>query len=236
MNTLRLAGSALLVSLLYTGCDSTCCQDVSLVQSVLTPKGNQTPVPIITGLPTSAPCDTELTADGSQSYDPDGEIVDYTWKLDGKTLTGNSTVIATLPCDGQDHQVCLSVTDNKGAKQTTCQTIQIDNTKLQPTGTCNIEPKITYVKADSLQYKFYCTESTYNGEKISTAIAATCEWKATKTFKGGNQDIHGLTGPIKWVNVNPDIFKSMDLTLTVKAGDCEKSITEHYLIPADLPY
>ena len=231
-----LLGSALIASVLFSGCDSECCQDVLLTQSVSV-KGNQTPVPVITGLPAEAPCGTALTALGTQSYDPDGTITSYLWKLDGVSLDSDESASAILPCDGQDHQVCLTVTDDKGLQQTTCQIVRINNDKPQPpVNSCDLQSKITYEKADEMQYKFYCTESTYNGERIDAATADTCEWTATKTFKDGSVDTHGQTGAVKWVNVDPDTFKALDLTLTIKKDDCEATITEHYLIPQDLPY
>ena len=233
-------GSALLASLLFSGCDEGCCQDVALVDTALTPTGNQIPIPVITGLPAKAPCGTELTALATQSSDPDGTIVNYAWTLDGKAMNDSETgtLGATLPCDGKNHKVCLTVTDDKGASQTTCQTIVVDNgtPEPKPADSCDIVPVITYEKADAMQYKFLCTESTYNGQKIDEATAATCEWSANKYFKNGDNEIHGQTGPAKWVNVDPEIFRAMDLTLTVTKGDCRKSITKHYFIPADLPY
>jgi hypothetical protein len=238
---LFLLGSSLLAGLLWSGCNSACCQDVALVESAPSPvgeKGNMTPIPVITGLPSKAPCGITLSASATDSSDPDGSIVKYSWKLDGVVLTGNENAVTTLPCDGKNHQVCLTVTDNKGASQTTCQTVTVDNAKPEPkpADSCNIVPVITYEKADSLQYKFYCTDSTYNGKKIDEATAAECTWVAKKYFKNGDSDSHGQTGPVKWINVDPDIFKAMDLTLTVKNDDCEATVTKHYFIPADLPY
>jgi hypothetical protein len=232
-----LFASAIVSSVLFiNGCDGECCQDVLLTQSIAV-RGNQTPIPVITGLPTKSPCGTELTALATNSYDPDGTITSYIWKLDGTTLNGTESTSVLLPCDGKSHKVCLTVVDNEGAQQTTCQTLNIDNEKTEPpANNCDLKPKIIYEKADEMQYKFYCTESTYNGSKIDAETAATCQWSATKTFKDDSTDHHGLIGPAKWVNVDPDIFKSLDLTLTVKKDDCEATITEHYLIPQDLPY
>lgn len=233
-----LMSSVVLIGFLYSGCDSACCQDIPLVQTSVDQLGNLTPIPVITGLPAKAPCGTRLTASGTESSDPDGTIAAYHWTLDGNALNATQTAETTLPCDGKEHQVCLTVTDNGGASQTTCQTIQIDNTKPEPkpADTCNIVPVITYEKADAMQYKFYCTQSTYNGEPIDAATAEACEWSAIKTFQNGDSYIHGQTGPVKWINVDPEKFKALDLTLTVKNDDCEATVTKHYFIPDDLPY
>lgn len=235
------AGSVLLAVVL-SGCDSTCCQNVALVESApvkVEGKGveaNLSPIPVISGLQTQATCGTMLSANGTQSSDPDGTIVDYKWKLDGNPIDDTQNGNITLPCDNATHEVCLTVTDDKGASQSTCQKVQVVESKpVQPKG-CNIVPKITYEKADSMQYKFYCTESTYDGEKIDADTVAECDWHAKKEFTNGDFEEHNYIGPIKWVNVDPDTFKAMDLTLTVKKGDCEATITKHYFIPDDLPY
>ncbi len=234
---LFLVGSALAAIVLLNGCDSACCQDVALAETIAV-KGNQTPIPVITGLPAKAPCGTELTASGTQSHDPDGTIASYQWQLDGDALAGEGSALATLPCDGKNHTVCLTVTDNKGLSQTTCQTIVVDNgTPAPQPQACDLNPLITYEKADEMQYKFYCTDSTYNGVKIDDATAAECEWSATKYFKESDESYtHGQKGPVKWINVDPDKFRALDLTLTIKKEDCKKTITKHYFIPQDLPY
>jgi hypothetical protein len=230
-----LFASALVSSVLFiNGCDGECCQNVPLTQSVSV-KGNQTPIPVITGLPTEAPCGTELTAYGTNSYDPDGTIASYIWKLDGTTLNGSESASAVLPCDGKTHQVCLTVVDNEGLQQTTCQTININNEKTQPPiSSCDLQPKITYEKGHSLQYKFYCKDTIYDGEKIDPN-KAICEWKVSKTLIDGTTKVYQLTGPLQWINVDAKKYKALDITLSVKNDDCEASITEHYLLPKDLP-
>ena len=230
-----LLGSALLAGLIFSGCNSECCQDVVLTKSVDL-KGNKTPVPVITGLPSTVPCGTLITALGTESYDPDGSIEKYEWFLDNEKLSLIDSASTHIPCDGQPHKVCLIVTDNKNASQQVCQIITVDDEKPLPVDTCNMVPKITFEKADAKQYKFSCQESTYNDAPIDSDIAAECQWTATKTFQDGTINSHDDHGPVKWVNVDPATFKALDLTLTVKKDDCEKTITEHYIIPQDLPY
>ncbi len=230
MKTLFMLFSTLTASLFYSGCDSSCCQDVALVQSIVNENGNQTPVPVIVGLPATAPCGIELIADGKQSYDKDGTIVKYAWELDGTRIAADNATAATLPCDGQNHEVCLQVTDNMGASQMTCQTILVDNSLSQPMANCDINPEITYSSSHALEYEFSCTDSTYEGVKISASDAQSCVWRATETYTDGTTKVTTQTGPVKLLTIDPETFQSMDLTLTVKAGDCEKSVTKHYLL------
>ena len=147
-----------------------------------------------------------------------------------------------MPCDDAEHILCLSVTDNKGAKAQTCQKIAVVKNQspnieipIDP-DSCNIIPLITYEKADAQQYKFFCDETLYNNIPINPD-ATNCKWTATKTFiNDEEQESHDVEGPVKWVNVDPETFKALDLTLTVTNGDCENSITKHYVLPQDLPY
>ncbi len=240
MKKFILFSSAMAAALLLAGCDSSCCQDVVLTKSIKV-KGNQTPIPVITGIPAKSECGIVLDGSGTQSSDPDGTIVAYKWTLDGAEVNAGDNVSATLPCDGQNHNICLTVTDDKGASQTTCQTIYVvkdqPQPQPQPQDKCDtLVPKITYEKADAMQYKFSCETSTYKGNAIDAATAAVCEWYAHKIFKDDTFEDHGTTGPVKWINVDPATFKALDLTLTVNTGECKKTITEHYIIPDDLPY
>ena len=232
-----LSVSLISAAVLFNACDSSCCQNVVLTKSVEI-KGNQTPVPVITGVPVEVACGEKITADGTQSYDPDGQILQYSWTVDNLENGQFDAFSLTLPCDNQPHNICLKVTDNKNASQEVCQSVTVVENKPPVKETaCDLVPKITFEKADEMQYKFYCNQSTYNGNPIDQQTSNKCQWLAKKTFTDGtSQDIHGLKGPVKWINIDPEIFKSMDLTLTVKNEQCEKTITEHYLLPQDLPY
>ena len=201
-------------------------------------KGNQTPVPIIIGVPVKVTCGETITADGRPSYDPDGQILQYNWSVDTLKNGQFDALSLTLPCDNQPHEICLEVTDNKNASQKVCQSVTVVEKKppVKDT-TCNIVPKITYEETDRLQYKFYCNQTTYNGTPIDQQTANECQWLAKKTFTDGtSQDIPTSKGSVKWINIDPTIFKSMDLTLIVKNDQCEKAITEHFILPKNSQY
>ncbi|MFO7657833.1 MAG: PKD domain-containing protein [Bacteroidales bacterium] len=58
----------------------------------------------------------DVTLNGTQSYDTDGEIVNYSWSLDGKQIAWDST--AVLQFGPGEYPVILTVTDNDGARDT----------------------------------------------------------------------------------------------------------------------
>ncbi len=231
--------SVLTAIFLLSGCQEQCCQE-ELTTSIST-RGNMTPIAQITGVPTKMSCGVSFKANGTTSIDQDGEIVAYFWTLDDAQIGTDTTKTTFLPCDDANHTLCLSVQDDKGAKATTCQNISVitkdsANINIPIEKKCDITPIITYEKADAQQYKFFCAQSMYKGKPIDPT-KTECLWQATKTFTNSQeQDSHDVIGPLKWVNVNPDTFKALDLTLSVKNSDCEQTLTKHYILPQDLPY
>lgn len=234
LNNLKFVIILLSTLVIFAGCENNCC-DAKLSDTIIGEKGYKTPVPIISGVPVNATCDTQIIADGSKSYDEDGTIVDYIWTFDGEDLANENNTNITIPCTSTKHKLCLKVFDNQNLSQETCQIIDIrKNTSNIYVDTCNIVPIITYEKADLDQYKFYCKDSYYNNKKIDLN-SSICKWSVAKYLVKNNDIIfHSDTTPIKWINVNPDKFSALDVTLTVKNDDCEKAITKHYIIPTDL--
>jgi hypothetical protein len=85
---------------------------------------NQPPVAVINADPTSGEVALKVNFDGSNSLDPDGEIVSYEWDFgDGETDTG-SIVTHTYGCD-DTYTATLTVTDNDGASDSTTAQINV---------------------------------------------------------------------------------------------------------------
>ena len=59
----------------------------------------------------------EITLDGSKSYDVDGEIVEYKWLEDNKTLSSQESFSIKMLEDGTYH-ITLVVKDNDGLSST----------------------------------------------------------------------------------------------------------------------
>ncbi len=55
-----------------------------------------------------------VTFDGTQSYDPDGSIVEYYWELDNTTTSTDQNPSHTYPSAGTTYNILLRVTDNGG--------------------------------------------------------------------------------------------------------------------------
>ncbi|HIB83492.1 MAG TPA: hypothetical protein EYO59_02520, partial [Chromatiaceae bacterium] len=66
-----------------------------------------------------------ITADGRASFDPDGSLVSYEWRL-GETVLGTSPVLTTtLPATG-DYGLALNVTDDQGLVRGDLVTIRVE--------------------------------------------------------------------------------------------------------------
>jgi len=85
---------------------------------------NQPPTASFTFSPKNPLVNEEITFDASASTDPDGSIVSYEWDFgDGNTGSGK-IVTHSYPSAG-DYTVTLTVTDDKGAKDTTTREIKV---------------------------------------------------------------------------------------------------------------
>ncbi|HET55844.1 MAG TPA: PKD domain-containing protein, partial [Ignavibacteria bacterium] len=92
--------------------------------------GDLAPVAIINA-PYSAQEEESVLFDGSESYDPDGEIVSYKWTFgDGNTASGMTAEHAFT--DKGSYHVVLEVTDNDGLSSKTTFLIFIDIKKPKP--------------------------------------------------------------------------------------------------------
>ena len=92
---------------------------------------NQSPIASFTASPTSGVVPLEVFFDASGSYDPDGNIVSYEWDFkDGNTGSGE-TINHTFSSTGS-YNVKLTVTDDKGATDSTAKTITVTEPPNQP--------------------------------------------------------------------------------------------------------
>lgn len=82
----------------------------------------------------------EATFDASNSSDPDGDIIDYSWNFGDGSSTSGMIVRHTYDSSGS-YGVDLTVTDNDGATDTTTKTVSVTEPSSQPTASFTAEPK-----------------------------------------------------------------------------------------------
>ena len=74
---------------------------------------NASPVVSIRVIPTQGNVGQEVTFMGLASYDPDGEIIRYSWDLGGMETSKRSTVRYAFAAEGT-YKIVLSITDSRG--------------------------------------------------------------------------------------------------------------------------
>jgi PKD repeat protein/glucose/arabinose dehydrogenase len=87
---------------------------------------NRPPVAVATANPTSGPIPLTVRFDGSQSSDPDGDGLSYSWDLNGDGAFGDSTAVAPTFTYTKPGRVTvrLRVTDTRGASSTATVSVQ----------------------------------------------------------------------------------------------------------------
>lgn len=125
----------------------------------------------------------EVRFDGSFSSDPDGSVADYTWTIDGETLTGTS-VTHSFPNAGE-YEVELSVTDDEGATGTDTATVTVASPDDGSTGQA-----FTYSPARPVVGEPVAFEATREGESYAWDFDGDGEYETE-----GQQASHAFTGP-----------------------------------------
>jgi PKD repeat protein len=82
--------------------------------------------------------ETTFVADAS---DPDGEVVEYTWQIDGQRVAGGSEFTVSLPEAGE-YEVRLTATDDDGGVATATKTVTVSEsgTNQPPTADFAVDP------------------------------------------------------------------------------------------------
>jgi hypothetical protein len=117
-------------AMIYDQEDDFNCASIIQYEPFLTEPHPDTPIPDFNQPPT-AECGSDrivfdtVSPDGSASYDPDGSIVSYYWKVSHKSEPTNyidanvfNPTISGLTRDF--YEMCLTVTDDLGATDTDC--------------------------------------------------------------------------------------------------------------------
>jgi len=104
-------------------------------------KSNRYPLASFTATPATGATPILVTVDGSASRDPDGSITGYAWDFGDCATGGGTTTTHTYTIAGT-YTITLTVTDNKGARNTT--TRQVTVTPGAPPATVAVSGLITY--------------------------------------------------------------------------------------------
>ena len=115
-------------------------QAQSTVQVV---SGNTAPTAALTHSPTNPSVGETVTFDASGSSDPDGDVVEYRWDVDGDGTVDDITTISTYSHaygSGGDYTARVTVVDNEGAEAQAQSTVQVASGNTAPTADLTHSP------------------------------------------------------------------------------------------------
>ena len=186
---------------------------------------NKAPVAVIEGLPAECTVGEQVVADGTTSYDLDGNVTAYAWSLDNNN-SFSSVPKPQIACDAEgSKKICLQVTDNEGMQSLqTCKELLVKApvVKLIPP-VAKIQVKIN--EDDSVRsftadcagsYDPDTVDSDHNPQNDGKVLSAI--FTVQKTYTNGyTEDPHSGSCP-KWISI-PDDMASVKITLTVTDDD-----------------
>jgi PKD repeat protein len=112
------------------------------------------------GVDASTPAGTELSFDGTNSADKDGEVVTYAWDFGDGTTAAGATAKHTFTDDGL-YYVFLKVSDDDGSKGVDYSIITVSNNK--PTASFTVDSNSGFV---TTVFEFQSTSADIDGEVV----------------------------------------------------------------------
>ena len=171
-----------------------------------------------------------VTFDGSGSTDADGQVVRYTWAVDGQNVSGSETFTYTFTESG-DYEVRLYVTDDDGVSATTTRTVTVNappTASIPPVNATVGEETIVEANASDddtiARYEWYV-----DGDPVSTGepLSYTFEESGTYQVRLEVSDNNGATtATTRAVSVESDETPTATNTPTATATDTEEPAAE----------
>ena len=144
----------------------------------VTPAPNQPPIANFTYSPEKPVVNQSVTFDASSSYDPDGNITSYEWDFgDGNITNTTHEILNHSYSEAGSYEVTLTVTDDKGATDSTTKIITI----YSPTAISAPEEEWNRTFGGSYNDEGRSVQQTSDGGYI---IAGT-----TSSYGAGNADV-----------------------------------------------
>jgi uncharacterized repeat protein (TIGR01451 family) len=144
---------------------------VTATQPPPPPPTNRPPVASFTYSPSSPVAGQPVSFDGTGSYDPDGQIVSYSWDFnsDGRADASGPTASYTFSAAGS-YNVTLTVTDNGGLSGTATKTVQVQSVPPPPPPP---PPPPGSLPTANLSIDRGCGASYQPGERITASFSVS---------------------------------------------------------------
>lgn len=137
----------------------------------------QMPIPSFDFIPETLPINESITFNATASYDPDGNIVNYTWDFgDGNITSVTEPIINHTYSSGGNYTVTLNVTDNDGIWSITSKNLTVHELN-HDIAVINVEPSKTVV-CQGYSMKINVTVATQGD--LTEIFNLTVYWNSTE--------------------------------------------------------
>lgn len=92
-------------------------------------RGNRAPIARLDIDETAGTAPFTLSADATRSSDPDGDLLRFSWSLDGQPLASTASRLKHSVASQGTHEISLTVTDAKGASSQSKATVHVGNAR-----------------------------------------------------------------------------------------------------------
>ncbi|MBE0654495.1 MAG: PKD domain-containing protein, partial [Bacteroidales bacterium] len=183
---------------------------VILIRSTSSQAQNIKPVAVITGQVSQVMLDEPLTLSAAGSYDPDGRIVGYTWKING-TKEGGNEAFNYIFSEPGTYSVELIVEDDSSAFGSASFTLEIVDGEISCSNAFSQRNKVIIIEAESANLSAEWSVESQKEEFTGTGYIS---------WTGDNEYTTPGTGVLSYpVYIEtPGIYK-VELRNSVGAGD-----------------
>ncbi len=194
MNNINIKTLALTLSasvlLALSGCKST---TGTPSDSQLVGSSNIAPVAVAKANPTTVTIGDTITLDGSGSYDDDGEITSYVWKIQDVVLSKEMTFdAATSDVPAGTYTVTLTVVDNDDLTGTS----SVDVTVVNPAVN---QPPVADAGSDQNIMVSYTEPAVASTSTASVSVSESSTPQITVTLDGSLSSDDGLIQPLSYL-------------------------------------
>ena len=168
----------------------------------VTPAPNQPPIANFTYSPEKPVVNQSVTFDASSSYDPDGNITSYEWDFgDGNITNTTHEILNHSYSEAGSYEVTLTVTDDKGATDSTTKIITI----YSPTAISAPEEEWNRTFGGSYNDEGRSVQQTSDGGYIiaGTTSSYGAGWDDVRLIKVGSE-VPASTKPVPNINTGED--------------------------------
>lgn len=182
----------------------------------------QAPTAVIVALPTSGDAPLTVSLNANSSSDRDGSIAAYEWKFGDGTTSSNAKASHIYTTPGSYSSI-LTVTDNNGLKNSTSQSIQVNQSPV-PVGLKVDSVAITRTNTSSSKFRCEANIIVKYGNSVMKGAAVYGYWGGSASSNGKQIKMTGSTSGMT-SSTGKVSLKSTSLP-NLSSGTCGFTVTK----------